>query len=44
MKDLRSSGMLRGLGWYLVTDVSGQLIYPIFIGHSASEDFGLLDS
>jgi hypothetical protein len=28
--DLRSSGILRGVAWYLFTDVSGQRIGPVF--------------
>ena len=31
-RDLRSSGMLRGVNWYLVSGVSGQPIQPIFKG------------
>jgi hypothetical protein len=29
-ENLRSSGMLRGVGWLLVADISGQPISPIF--------------
>jgi hypothetical protein len=31
---LRSSGMLRGVGWCFVTDVSGYPIFPIFKGQA----------
>ena len=37
--DLRSSGMLYGVGWYLVTDISGQPIAPIFNGQAVQEEF-----
>jgi hypothetical protein len=30
--DMCSSGILRGVGWWLFTDVSGQRIGPIFKG------------
>lgn len=30
----RSSGMLRGVGWQLLSDVSGQRICPIFKGQT----------
>ena len=30
--DLRSSGMLRSVGWYLVTEVSGHSVGPIVKG------------
>ena len=29
---VETCSMLRGVGWYLVTDVSGQPIGPIFVG------------
>jgi len=29
-RDIRSSGMLRSVDWYLITDVSVQIIRPIF--------------
>jgi len=29
---VETCGMLRGIGWYLVTDVSGQPIGPVFVG------------
>jgi hypothetical protein len=35
--DLRSSGMLRSIDWYLVTDVSGQPIGPIFRGQAVQD-------
>jgi hypothetical protein len=31
-RDLRSSGMLRSADWYLLADVLGQSISPIFKG------------
>jgi hypothetical protein len=31
--------MLRRVDWYLVTDVSGQLIGPIFKGQAVKEGF-----
>jgi len=33
--NIRSSGILQGIGWYLVTDVSGQSIGRIFQGSSS---------
>jgi hypothetical protein len=29
---VKTCSMLRGVGWYLVTDVAGQPISPIFVG------------
>jgi len=34
--------MLRSVDWYLVTDVSGQLIGPIFKGQAVREERGPL--
>jgi hypothetical protein len=34
---MRSSGMLRSVDWYLVTDVSEQPIGPIFEGQAVKE-------
>jgi hypothetical protein len=37
--DLRSSGILRSVEWYICTDVSGQLIGPTFKDQEVQEDF-----
>ena len=37
--DLRSFGMLYGVHWYLVTDISGQPIAPIFNGQAVEAEF-----
>jgi hypothetical protein len=39
-RDLRSSGILCSVDWYLVTDVSGQIIGPIFKGQAVKVDGG----
>ena len=36
-RNLRSFGMLRSLGWYLITDVSGQYSGPIFRDQAAED-------
>jgi hypothetical protein len=41
---LRSSGMLRSVDWYLVADVSGQLIGPKFKGQAVSTNESCLRS
>jgi hypothetical protein len=43
---LRSSGILRGVGWYLTTDVSGQHMSPVAKGQAVQEEeivLGFLD-
>jgi hypothetical protein len=37
-QDIRSSVMLRSVAWYLVTDVSGRPIGPIFKGQAVQEE------
>ena len=37
IRGLRSSVVLRGLGWWMATDVSGQPIRPVFKGQAVQE-------
>jgi len=42
-RDVRSFGIWRGVGWQLVTDVSGQPIGPNFKGQVVKEELSLTE-